>query len=294
MNAMSNGGAPEARDHHFVPRFILRPWATNGLLKGYCWDPRRNALRYKLKGPSGFCAQLDLLSLSAHDLGRDAIERIFFGDVDTKGAQVRDRLLDIGSDALSPEQRIEFARLLMSLDARRPENVATLRALGHQNLASGLDTDPQILAAMAARGIQGAPSQYAEEQLGFRLADRALALVQGVVDNREVGTVLINAHWSIARVAPNDGSFILSDRPLIRIYGYKHPKATWVLPLTPSCVFIASRAAGVLKKCLRAMPATLAKRTNQSSARQAEKYIFAIGTEHETWIGPHLRRAAAH
>ena len=149
----------EAHEHHFVPAFLLRPWCVEGLLQGYWWDDRRGELARKRKGTRGFCWQLDLLTLRAHSLGRDAIEKVFFGDIDTKGAEARDLLLAGGPRNLNADQRCDFARLLLSLDARRPATVSKLRVMGPRYIAESLDDDPEILAAMKDEGVAGVVSR---------------------------------------------------------------------------------------------------------------------------------------
>ena len=90
----------ESHKHHYVPRFLLRPWAVDGVLSGYWWNARRSQLDCNQKGTKAFCFEIDHLTLKAHKDGGDAIEREFFGDVDSKGAAARDLLLDKGPDSL--------------------------------------------------------------------------------------------------------------------------------------------------------------------------------------------------
>ena len=232
---MRSMAGQEAHEHHFVPEFLLRPWCVEGLLLGYWWDDRRGELACKRKGTRGFCWQLDLLTLRSHSLGRDALEKVFFGDIDTKGAKARDRLLAGGPRNLNADQRCDFARLLLSLDARRRATVSDLRATGPRQIAESLDDDPEILAAMEDEGLAGAPSSYIE-QLGMHLEDRALGTIQGLVDNPTIGGRLINALWHLVRLGAFDGSLVLSDRPLIRLGSYEDPGAAWLLPLTPQVV----------------------------------------------------------
>ena len=112
-----------------------------------------------------FCYQIDLLSLKkAHGFGRDAIERVFFGDIDTRGANARNALMKNGPGGLTVDQRCDFARLLLSLEARRPVNVDQLRTDGRAYLAKELDADPEIRRAMTEEGIGDDPSEYAENQ----------------------------------------------------------------------------------------------------------------------------------
>lgn len=113
-----------------------------------------------------------------------------------RGLQARDVLLTDGAPKLSEDQRCDFARLLLSLDARRPAIVQRLRA-GELYLANELDSDPIIRTAMADLAINEKPSSYVERELGWSLEDQALTLIQGLVDNPKVGKRLINAYWGV-------------------------------------------------------------------------------------------------
>lgn len=287
----------ESRNHHFVPKLLLRPWLIEGstsqsVLCGYWWDRRRKQMRCKRRGLNSFCFQLDLLSLSAHRQGRDAIEKVFFGEIDTKGVIARDILLTHGPAKLTEDQRCDFARLLLSLEARRPVTVERLRADGPAHFARELDADPEIRAAMAEHGFDVTPSSYVEDQLDWCFEDRSLAVIQELTDNPKVGQRLINAHWAVKDLGAHDGSLVLSDRPLIRIHGYDRPGATWVLPLTPKAAFIAANDRSNLSRLLRLTAQRFAKRTNVSSASQAERFVFAVETWHERWLPKYLKHTS--
>lgn len=283
----------ESRNHHFVPKFLLRPWMVedpHGHLNlwGYWWDPQRRRLIQKRRGLNSFCCQLDLLSLQEHNLGKDAIERLLFGEVDTRGAVARNLLVDGRMDDLSVDQRCDFARLLLSLDIRRPRVVTELRTKKRDYLANELDADSEILAAMSKEGINETPSSYVENHLGWHLQDRALLGIQKLVDNPVVGHRLVNAHWHTRRLGITDGSFVLADRPLIRIHGYDRPGATWVLPLTPKVAFIACNAIEDLQRLTKLSGQRFAKEVNRSSVNQAERFVFCVDRSHEIWLGKHL------
>ena len=180
----------------------------------------------------------------------------------------------------------------LSLDGRRPAIVAKFREMG-EDMAEMLDSDPEVLAALEDEGVTDTPSSYYERTEGVLLEDRALLSIQRFVDNPKVGGRLINAHWHIVRLGPSDGSFVLSDRPLIRIRGYDQPGAAWALPLTPRAAFVALNHPENLAKIKRVSPRRFAKATNVSSAAQAERFIFASDASHEHWIGKYLRAEAS-
>ena len=256
-----------------MPRLVLRPWARSGVLWGYHWDARRGVVRVRKRGVGAFCKELDLLSLAASGLRPDALEREFFGAVDDRGAKARDAVLrDVA--LLDADQRSDFARLLLSLDARRPPVVAKLRTEGAAHLRASVDLDEEVIAAVQTHGIGKAPSAYYEEATGESFDDRALLIMQKLVDNPEVGRRLINAHWRVYRLGPDDGSFLLGDRPLIRTAGYKSDDCVWALPLSPSAIFIAANKARVSARLDRAAVSELRQRINESTMNQIDRYIF--------------------
>lgn len=287
----------ESKKHHFVPEFLLSPWLIEEPFKqlnllGFWYCPRQRKLTCKRKGLGSFCFQLDLLTLSSHRLGRDAVERIFFGSIDTKGAAARDILLARGAAALTEDQRCDFARLLLSLEARRPAVVNKIRTAGADYLSSELDKDLEILSAFAQHGIQKTPTEYAEHVIGWSLEDKALLMIRGLVDDPNVGGRLINAKWDVKTIRPQDGSLVLSDRPLIRVHGYDSPGAAWVLPLTPTAAFIAANHEENLRRLQRATGQRFAKLANISSAARAERFVFSTQEGHRHWLEKYLKQRA--
>jgi hypothetical protein len=282
----------ESRLHHFVPKLLIRPWVVETQpgqfnLRGYWWNHRKSMLQVKQRGLDSFCAQLDLLTLTAHKMGRDAIERIFFGDIDAKGSIVLDAILATGTSRLTADQRSDFARLLLSLDARRPVNVRKIRDFSHR-FALGLDTDPEVIAAAQVAGLDQKPSSFYERHFGA-LEDHALMMIQKLVDNPQVGGRLINNGWHVTRFNADSETLVLSDRPLIRLRGYDHPGGAWILPLTPHSVFFAINHPANLQRIRTASPKQLIRYINVASAQQAERFVFSIDTTHERWLPKYLR-----
>jgi hypothetical protein len=281
----------EAQQHHYVPQFLLRPWAIGGSLRGYYWDSRRAALCCNKRGPKAFCNELNLLTLTANQgHGRDVLETKFFGYVDDLGAEARDILVAQGTSGITPEQRCNFARLLLSLDARRPSSVVQIRDVGAEVIASTLNDDAEVLTAMTELGMTESPSEFYERQAGVPLADRALGIIQSLVDNPEVGKKLINAYWEVVHLKKRDTSLVLSDRPLIRAHGYNDPRALWILPLTPKIVFVAESSRTDHDRLLRTVTNRLAKKINVAGADQADRYVFSVDEAHTNWLPKYLSK----
>ena len=267
--------------HHYVPKILMKHWASqDGLLNGYCWNTRKGRLDCNRRGANAFCFKKDLLMLNKHDEGPDVLEQGFFSKVDTDGCIARDLLLREVPESLSNDQRCDFARLLLSLEARRPAMARRLRENSPQELASILDKDPILLHAMEAERLSMPPSAFVppphtiSEHMFIRL-----------VDNLKIGGNLINAHWRVVRLGPRDGTLILSDRPLVRLFGCENPKAAWFLPLSPKVVFSAAYSPIDFEGLT---PRRLAKFLNADSVRQAQKYVFCVDDSHNRLLEKHL------
>lgn len=278
-----------ARKHHYVPRFLLDPWRIDGNLYGYYWDGSKQDVCVRKRGVRAFCKELDLLSLETSIVPSDVIESKFFGSVDNLGATVAKELIKNGPTGLSADERSNFGRLLLSLDARRPVNVAAIKEKGVQHFKRELDHDPELLEAFKREGIDKKPSEFLAYITHTSLSDRALLMIQKLVDNPKVGTVLINAHWRVYHLGSGDGSYVLSDRPLLRTEGYDHPETVWALPLSPKALFVASNSLSVIQNFDRQTPLQLRKHMNQSSLNQVDRYVFMIDESNLPLVSKRLR-----
>jgi hypothetical protein len=274
-----------------VPKALLRPWLQDhnnqSLLNAYFWQPQQKKLLLKRRGLDAVCNQLDLLSLQQHQLGRDALEKIFFGGIDQNGVRARNIMIERGVDALSKEDRIHFSAFLLSLDARRPKAVEQIRAF-KEKYVEMLNSDPDIARVMKEVGEDLKPSEYYESRFGL-LADRAMLLIQSSVMNSKVGPVLANASWKLFRMQDGDETLVLSDRPLIRLHGYEDPRALWILPLSPSLLFVAANNSNAFQEIAKLTTNRIVKNANVLSASQVERYVFVTNHSHSKWLADYLR-----
>jgi len=276
------------RRYHYVPEFLLKRWApkpNDGNVCGYYWNRHRSDLSCLVRGAKAFCYGLDLFAVGVQTLPSDILETAFFGPIDTQGAAVADKLVQDGPNALTGDDRCDFTRFLFSLEHRQPHRIQYLRKQGPKILEKDIDNDRGLRSTLQQHDFHEAPSIYARE-LGLLSEDRALAQVQKLVDDQDYGQKFINWHWSIARTRPDRGSFILSDRPLVRVNAFDSHEALWLLPLGPYTVFYASK---------RETPRVVAnereflKSLNRHSVRQAQKYVFCIDGSHRSLLHKHMR-----
>ena len=272
-----------SRRHHYVPRFLLEPWAVNNALNAYYWDEWTGKVKCKRRGSKFFCNEPDLLTLKDKKHDSDALERIFFGDVDTKGAAARDQLVRGGASSLNEEQKIHFSGLLLSLEYRYPPIVQKLRDWGPE-LAKTLDDDEELVHSMKALGISGSPSNIVESPDSW-FENKSLSVIQRLVSSPKVIGDLLDLRWRVKRLGPQDGTLVLSDRPLVRFFGLDDPRVSWFLPLSPKISFIATKIPQVFEGITHRRFGRL---LNVNSINQVQKYAFCIDNSHRSLLKKRL------
>ena len=147
-----------------------------------------------------------------------------------------------------------------------------------------MDSDQSFRVVLQEKDSHEDPSFYAKG-LGLPSEDRAVAKVQDLVNDGDRDQKFINWHWRLARARFGQGTFLLSDRPLIRKYAFDHIEAVWVIPLDPFTAFYASRreSAKIVTDGREFL-----KSVNKHSVQQADKYVFCLDTSHEPLLRKHL------
>ena len=117
--------------HHYVPQFLLSPWAEN--------TPDKKLEVFRLNLPhlpslrrtprhTGFVHDLYALTEEVvAGMEKQAIEKLFLQRIDNSGARVRGKLEDQGLKSLTEEDRVDWTRFLMSLRFRQPQMVHKIK-----------------------------------------------------------------------------------------------------------------------------------------------------------------------
>lgn len=250
------------------------------MLKAYC--RRGEAVRYWTPSTSQVCCAEGLFRAASPGLG-DRVESVFFDELDRLAAAACRRLISIGPAKMSAKERSDFVRLLLSLEARRPEIVGRLRGEGAEHYRANLNT-PELQERITRHGIVGSPADYFETVTGASLGDNAMLIVQRLSDTKRVGQKIMDAKWAIRRIADGAGRLVLSDRPLIRGGSFDSPRAHWALPINPQHAFIACADPRDLATLMARSDAQFARAMNVSSAMQADRYVFSLGETNTRWL----------
>jgi Protein of unknown function (DUF4238) len=230
--------------HHYVPQFLLRQWATNGRLVGYYFEAASGKVIENAKAAVASACQIPDLNtyFGIHASQRDFPETGFFTPcVDTPAAIALQAMLKKGIRALKPEQRMDWARLLVSFAVRTPE---ALRELGPRETKKAF-----ALVEANAKGPPEAERKVsAMIQANMQKLERnfPLNIAMDLSTDPEKLVAVDRMTWWIRRWPRS--AILIGDRPLLTFprqpypcaIPLDHPSCLIALPIAPNAVFFAS------------------------------------------------------
>lgn len=280
--------------HHYVPRFLLREWTVNDdkqrVLRGHYYDRYARAVRVKSKGENFFCNRPNLFTIRGLPGGDDAIERVFFKKLDDAAAIAHQMVLR--GDPLDYRRRLDFVRLLLSLEARYPEMVSHIRQRGAAS-AMLMNSDPEIRKFLDETGDARPANVVWDELVGFSSEDQAMETVQKLTTNERIGRALVEAPWGVLRRQEGEDQFVLGDRPLIRIKGRHARNNVWILPISPDVVWFCAMSMETFIQIGSLAPRRFVHLVNAWSTLQCDKFVFSLHNPAPTWLQKRLKQRAA-
>ncbi|RYB05738.1 DUF4238 domain-containing protein [Lichenibacterium ramalinae] len=279
--------------HHYVPRYILKHWATDGLLAGYSWHAKaRRSVANRVTIPEA-CSreELNALRTVADDKRYDA--ETSFTKIDTPAARALTTMLDAGVPALTPANRRAWAKFINSLPVRMPE---TLLHLGPEAFRRAVEVH---------KHDKDGPEwvrPYVTARFLERVAEHALdAPVRAAMDlsmrEDNVDTIATMAWWT----RRFEGSRVLmGDRPLLTAprqpwpcgIPIDNPHAVLVFPLSPSVIWYASANVKSRTISRRQSSEVALLKANRETIQRSAQRVFAKtpAADFRSWIMAEIDR----
>jgi hypothetical protein len=281
--------------HHYVPRFLLKQWATNGRLVGYFFETQSNKVLENPKATVAHACEIPDLNIffGVHVSQRDFQETGFFTPyIDTPAAAAWRVMLANGVRALTSKQRMDWARLLVSFGVRTPE---TLRDMGPKETrkafdlvkatAKGPSDDQQKVTALIDKNMQIFQRNFPLSIAMELSADpRKLAAIDGML-------------WWIRRW--ERPVILIGDRPLLTFPRMQYPcgiplhnpSCVIALPIAPNAVFFASANARTRSSARRKAPGRLAYAVNEESIWRST-CVYAFDKSLASFVIPRIKGKA--
>jgi hypothetical protein len=270
--------------NHFNPVFYLKAWSRDGKVVRY-YRPHGPVVATPIS-PKNTGFDNDLYAFEGVPADkRQLLEKEFFSPVDSKAAVVHRLLLDGKLDALTGQQRIDWARFMMSMQHRNPFSLDEIKRLAEQNLRANLavEGDADYLATRAP----GDPDTLYDWTALYQpqvLENAHKQFLPGLIDHENLGNHLINMLWSTIGLSTAEFSLLTGDRPVISTHGWKDPNVILALPLSPKCLFVATNTR------LRTLnPTTLVKDVNDQIVRCAVDFVIGTDASHLRFVERRLR-----
>ncbi len=264
--------------NHFVPRFLLTAWTIGNV------DKKLVEFRLDLAGvptarrvPKATGYMDDLLTLSepfVDGMPQDAIETQLMQRVDSDAAILRVKMLEGAS--LAAAERCDWVRFLNSLRLRQPKFV-TEKAIpiGTASALEVLNRAPEEYKALAQPDDPNTLIEFVRVSRPGLIENFGLKAYPRVIDNPLIGEMLINMTWSVCDVSSANYDLVLGDNPLISVGNLEAAKFVLALPLSPTKLFVACRAAATVHTFAGAKPNELVARMNESSVERASRWVYA-------------------
>lgn len=206
---------------------------------------------------------------------RQSVEKQLLQHIDNRAANVLYKLTTEGLTALTPENRSDWVRFLMSLRLRQPNIVQQLRTESSEDLEASLNDNPDEYDAVAEGGSPPTLVEWVRSHYPGLIENFGMSFFHKLIDHPELGEKIFRMKWWLWDFKPQRNDLLLADHPCIFTKGIDDPDVVIALPIGPRTVFMATRTDRVAAIMRRQRPKDLLMRMNESSVGQARARIYA-------------------
>lgn len=246
------------KDHHYLPKFYLERWATDGKVVRYVRPLGADGkLDCKWKSPTSIAYQENLYHLPdiQDPLESQHLEFRFFQQIDDRAAKALQKL-DASITGTSKD-RVALAQFMISLLHRSPSRLAQIRAELEKRTADA-----------PYRDLDGDAFENAVKATANRLL---ASLVES-----DSGTKIV-AEFKIFKVQLSDTkrSFMTSDRPITVSAQLISPDAFMIMPYAPDRLVILAKHEAIATSFSSQNADVLVTGINTAVVEQSEDIIIA-------------------
>ncbi len=221
----------------------------------------------------------------------NVIEKSYLKELDTKAAQVHQKMISNQPFALTGDARLIWSRFLVSLMLRTPTMVRQIRQRGEEALLGEMDRDATEYDNARGGTDPATLRQLFELLLPHLPRDFGVLTLPQIIESEVLNGALLGSHWKMIGIpATIPRTFVLGDRPLI--YTGKMASSYLVsLPISPRRVFFSFNHANTGKNLDRIGPSRLVRNLNVATARRAERHVFATDDSEAHNVKTNLSRS---
>lgn len=280
--------------HHYLPIFYLSRWTSAADHKLQCFQRINGRIVTSRLAPKHTAYERGLNSLShtSDPAIRDMLEEKFFsGVIDSQAAPAIKIVADGKGVGLMAEHAVRIAMFMLSIRARHPEAMRSIREVGTQLLTNELNRDPAEYDAIRAETDPSTLLAYMRDVQPFQLENFAMMRLPTLVTNERLVMRAGEMLWRVIDCSKARVDLLLGDRPcLIEGNWYADGPCVIVFPISPTVLLVLGTDRKLLDRATRGRPTELVKRVNKYLVQQSWKRVFAIDTLHLPLIEKYLDR----
>ena len=274
--------------HHYVPQFLLRAWAKkspDGKVEDIRLDIEGFPSSRRVPKSTGYVDDLFALSRPVvAGMEKQAVEKIFFMQVDNLAARAHQKLVEDGLRSLTIDERSDWVRFLMSLRVRQPDIIQNLKTESRDHLEKTLGLQPEEYDEIANSDDVPTLVEWTEQMFPGLIENFGLSFLHEISNNPSVGDKIFKMKWWVWDFTEVPFDLLLADHPCIFTKGIDDLNLIIALPISPKKAFLATNSEQTATMIRQAAPKHLAMLLNESSLSQARTRIYARNTLSKRFI----------
>jgi hypothetical protein len=280
----------QPKSHHFVPAFYLGAWAGgDGRVTRY-YRPHDEVVASPI-APKNTGYEDHLYTVKGVPPEQQQyLETQFFAPIDSRAAIAHRLLLEGKLNQLSNDQRVDWARFMMSMQLRSPFSLGEVSALALHNIRAVTDKSDPEYDAIREDGDPKTLFKWTVQHQPLVIEEAYKRMLPGLIDHKDLGQYLINMCWATLDLTNSNRSLLTGDRPFISTRGWKAPDAILLFPLSPTRILVITNNPDLTRKVAKTSQNHVARYTNTQIIQCAVDFVYGRDGFQLGYVSNLLRR----
>jgi len=272
-----------AKNHHFVPRLLLRQWA-NDKDQVRCWHWKDEKIGSISPTTENIMAESRLYK--AQHIDNPSIYEDTFTGIETNAARVLEKLCNPKGPHLAAEDFHAWSLFILAQRARTPAKIAWAKKHVRDGFIDVFEKyDPEFDRLNVDERFS-TPAHYMNEHHPNVFANFPFHTIMKIIFDEKNVNAMAHLKWFVRDKFARP--LILSDDP-VTFEGRLHEKDCLIaLPISPYQVFFAVSDERIRDRILSEDDKSAAARINHDQARQAQRFV--VGDVEPRFLEKRLRK----
>lgn len=280
------------RDHHFIPVFYLKQWASSATKKVIEYSIKHGNLVAKAVGPKKTGFQIDLYSFPElpPDIAQH-MEDVFLRKSDNEAALALQRIIGWDKSEWPSNMILAWSRCVMHLLLRHPDAIAEMRVAAKAIWdASGEEPQRRYEEEVRKPGDPATFEEYILRTDPHVVAKVHVNMIIRGIDSQTIGEAIAKMIWKVVDVTRSSKTLLTSDRPVV-YHNLRGPDGLIALPVNPTKLFIAVNSLGTFEGFTRGTTLALVERMNAFTVTRARRYVWARDPWQESYVRQNMGKS---